>query len=152
MVEHCRACHGLHWLGAVIVALASTGLRISELASLRWTDLDLRSKTIRLTDERASRRCKGRTVRRFKGRRGRSLPVHDVLKPDTVRFIREVIKPLKERFPTPPEGLGFEHGRMHGFRHYFSRRRSGAAPRKPRSKNGWGFFGKGGGREQRGYT
>ncbi|MCH7814806.1 MAG: tyrosine-type recombinase/integrase [Planctomycetes bacterium] len=43
------------------------------------------------------------------------------IKPDRVRvlLIRDVIEPLKKRFPTPPGERGFEHGRVHGFRHYF---------------------------------
>src|SRR5262249_40932432 len=130
----------------VIIGLSHTGLRIAELASLRWSDVDLRSKTIRLTDERASRRRKRwGAARRTKGRRDRTLPIHPelyhvlialernpdgrlfhgrrggLLKPDTVRviFLREVIDPLKQQFPTPPGEVGFEHGRLHSFRHFF---------------------------------
>jgi site-specific recombinase XerD len=32
---------------------------------------------------------------------------------------REVIERLKGRFPTPAGEIGFEHGRVHSFRHYF---------------------------------
>jgi hypothetical protein len=43
------------------------------------------------------------------------------VKPDTIRsiLIRDVIEPLKAGFPTPAGELGFEHGRVHSFRHYF---------------------------------
>jgi integrase len=146
MIEHCRSRPDLYWLADVIIALACTGLRISELASVRWTDLDQGLTVLRLTDERASvRRRQLGTLRTTKGRRDRSLPVHPdlrvvpealhqgadnrvfrgprggLLKPDTVRVIllREVITPLKGRFPTPPGEIGFEHGRVHSFRHYF---------------------------------
>jgi len=149
MVNYCRSTPALTWLAAVIVALACTGLRIGELASLRWSDVDMRSKTILLTDERASsRRKKLGQVRTIKGKRNRSLPVHldllavfvelkasgagddgrvfhgprgGKLKPDTVRniLLREVIGSLKDRFPTPTGEIGFEHGRVHSFRHYF---------------------------------
>jgi len=34
-------------------------------------------------------------------------------------LLRDVIRPLKQRFPTPPGEIGFEHGRVHSFRHYF---------------------------------
>jgi integrase len=146
MVEHCRRVPALQWLANVIVALACTGLRISELAALRWSDLDQKWRMIRLTDERASsRRHVLGNVRTTKGRRGRALPVHSelhqvllsmprhkdgrifhgprggALKPDTVRviFMREVIGALKKDFPTPPEEIGFEHGRLHSFRHYY---------------------------------
>ncbi len=33
-----------------------------------------------------------------------------------------MIEPLKERFPTPEGQIGFEHGRIHSFRHYFCSR------------------------------
>jgi hypothetical protein len=51
----------------------------------------------------------------FAGPKGRRL------KADVVRniFIREVLKPLRLKFPTPAGEIGFEHGRLHSFRHYF---------------------------------
>ena len=52
MIEHCRQRPKLNWLANVIVAMACTGLRISELSSLRWTDFEFRSLTIRIADER----------------------------------------------------------------------------------------------------
>ncbi len=33
--------------------------------------------------------------------------------------VRDVIKPLQKEFPTPDSETGFEHGRLHSFRHYF---------------------------------
>jgi len=146
MVQHCRGTADLHWLADVIVALACTGLRISELAALRWTDLDAGCNTIRLTDERSSsRRQELGDVRTTKGRRDRVLPIHPDLrrvllglpkqpdgrifhgprggrlKPDTVRNVltRDVIEPLTERFPAPPGDIGFAHGRVHSLRHFF---------------------------------
>ena len=43
------------------------------------------------------------------------------LKPDTVRriLVREVIKPLAKKCPTPEGEKGFTDGRLHSFRHYF---------------------------------
>lgn len=41
MVDLCRSSTRLHWLADVIVALAATGMRIGELAALRWSDVDL---------------------------------------------------------------------------------------------------------------
>jgi integrase len=43
------------------------------------------------------------------------------LKPDTVRIVlvRDVLKPLAKRFPSPPQGAGFRDGRLHSFRHAF---------------------------------
>jgi len=145
MLEHCQSREDLQWLAHVILALSCTGMRISELASLRWSDLDKLMTYIHLTDERSRGHRTDGTVRTTKGKRSRRIPIHPELakclsqirrqkdgrifhgprggklKPDTVRniFIREVLTPLKVRFPKPPEGLGFEDGRLHSFRHYF---------------------------------
>ena len=146
MIAHCRADEELHWLADVIVALACTGMRISELASLRRSDIDLAAGLIRLTDERAQRhRAGSREIRTTKGGRGRTLPIHaqlrkvvermpahadgrllhgprgGKLKPDTIRnvLIRDVLKPLRYQFPAPEGERGFADGRLHSFRHYF---------------------------------
>lgn len=100
-----------------------------------------------LTDERAShkRKALGLDVRKTKGKRGRMVPIdsslrevierqpqskdgllfHDAvgnrLRVDRVRnvFIREVVKPLTTQYPMAHGEVGFEHGRLHGFRHFF---------------------------------
>jgi integrase len=124
MVKHCQDHPSLAWLGGVIIALASTGFRISELASLRWSDVDLPNFRLQLTDE-SGRSRKQVKKRELKSGRSRKLTIHSEfatllagmsrndslifhgprggrLKPDTVRriFIEEVIEPLKERFPS----------------------------------------------------
>ena len=104
-------------------------------------------KMIHLTDERASskREDLGGTRRRTKGRKNRMIPIDSalgevinalprlangrlfqgpsekVLTQRVVRdtFIAEVIEPLKGSFPCPKGEIGFEHGRMHSFRHFF---------------------------------
>jgi integrase len=146
MVKHCQADTKLAWLVHVIIALAHTGLRISELAGLRWGDVAPDRKTIRVADERASRRKqKSGTARTTKGRPSRTVPIHPAFKqllvglkrqPDgfvfhaarggRIRprnvlqmFIDDVVEPLKKDFPTPAGEFGFEHGRLHSFRHYF---------------------------------
>jgi integrase len=148
MVEHCRSHADLNWLMEVIVGLACTGLRIGELAALRWSDLHLDegAPLLRLTDDRASQRRRQRgSDRRLKGRRGRSLPIHPSflqvlrsmtrhsdgrvfhgprggrLKGDTVRLtlVNQVIESLNEKFPTAKGDIGFADGRVHSFRHYF---------------------------------
>jgi integrase len=144
MVEYCRARTSLKWLGDVIIALACTGLRIAELCSLRWSDLDLQNERLKLTDETGRAIKSDRKRRQLKSGRSRTFPIHrelmavlkgllrrdgDVfrgprggrLKPDTVRriLVREVIQPLAEKFPTPEGEKGFAQGRLHSFRHYF---------------------------------
>jgi integrase len=54
MVKHCMASPRLVWLGHVIIALAHLGVRIGELAGLRWSDVDLKSNVVRIADERAN--------------------------------------------------------------------------------------------------
>jgi integrase len=146
MIDHCKDNPKLVWLANVILALAHTGLRIGELAGLRWSDLDLNSNVICVPDERSSRhKQEAGTARTTKGRRSRSVPIHPrlktlllilerkshgrvfhaplggVLRPDNVRhlFVRDVIGALKSIFPTPKGEIGFEHGRPHSFRHFF---------------------------------
>lgn len=144
MIEHCRAKPKLQWMADLIIALACTGLRISEMASLRWSDLDLEAGRLKLTDETGRPNQSGRGRRKLKSGRSRSFPIHPDLrtvldrlphtdahvfhgprggriKPDTIRIVlvREVIKPLKERFPKRGDEKSFEDGRVHSFRHYF---------------------------------
>ncbi len=144
MVQHCQSGDGPAWLGNVIVALACTGLRIAELVSLRWADIDFETERITLTDETGRSAVPDRKRRQLKSGRSRSFPIHDDLmevlkriprvdgyifhgprggrlKADTVRLvlIREVLTPLAEKFPTPKGEKGFIHGRLHSFRHYF---------------------------------
>jgi integrase len=146
MLDHCRGLPDLEWLARMILALAMTGLRISELSSLRWSDLDLEGGMIRLADETTSgRRRSRRQARTLKSGRGRSFPIREELlaelrclprhpegsvfhgprggrlKPDVVRrvLIREVLKPLAGRFPTPGGEVGFADGQLHSFRHFY---------------------------------
>jgi len=144
-LDFCRKHAELNWLADIVTALACTGLRISELASLRWDDLDGDVQMLRIADERHSRRRSGSEARRTKTGPSRAFPVHPDfaavltkmarsndgfvfhgplggrLKADTVRriLVRDVLEKLKERFPTPAGSIGFEHGRLHSFRHYF---------------------------------
>jgi integrase len=147
MVRHCRTHVELDWLGDVLTALACTGLRISELASLRRSDIDLEKNLIRLTDESTQPKRKRQQVRQTKSGRGRSFPVHQDLqpvvekllrskgdgfvfhgpkggrlKPDTIRqtLVRSVLTALEEEFPPRDGELGFKDGRLHSFRHYFA--------------------------------
>lgn len=147
MVKHCRANPELAWLEHVIVGLTTTGLRISELAGLKWGDIDLAAGHLKLTDESGRAIKKGDTKRRrqLKSGRSRCLPIYPDLattlaalpridayvfhgphggrlKPDTVRrcLVRDVIEPLAEQFPSPEGEQGFADARLHSFRHYFA--------------------------------
>jgi integrase len=142
MIKHCRSRQDLIWLADVIIGLACTGLRISELAALRWTDVEFDREMITLTDESGYRADHSRQL---KSGRSRSLPIHSdlmaalkamsrsgtlvyrgprggKLKPDTVRniLIRDVIKPLSGQFPGRTGKKSFIDGRLHSFRHYFA--------------------------------
>jgi integrase len=146
MIDLCLNRPDLRWLGHVLFALAHLGLRISELAALRWTDVDLAQGFVRIADERASsRKTKAGTARTTKGRRSRVIPIHPelaklllkmgrradgrvfqaikggILRPDNARaiFIRDVVEALTERFPTPADEIGFAAVRFHSLRHYF---------------------------------
>ncbi len=147
MIAHCEQTPPLRWLGQIIVGLAFTGLRISELSSLRWSDVDLENGMIVLTDERRSRaRRKSGDFRTLKGKRSRQFPIHVELrrllemlprqsdglvfhgpkgariKPGRVlkRLLSGVIQPLASRFPRRlGEAIGFADGRVHSLRHFF---------------------------------
>lgn len=53
MVEWCRRDPSLQWLGDVIEVLAHTGLRIGELAQLRWRHIDVENRWLHVIDESA---------------------------------------------------------------------------------------------------
>ena len=158
IVEHCRSSPTLGWLGEICVTLGFTGMRISELAQLRSSDLNFEKRVITLVDEsRRNMQPGGRAARTLKSKRGRSFPMNEKLipvlknvpkhcdgfvfhgplggqlKPDTVRniLVQQVLEPLKTRFPTAAGEEGFEHGRLHSFRHFFCSQcaNSGAAER-----------------------
>ena len=144
MIHHCCQSTELDWLRGVIIALSCTGLRIGELASLRWSDIRIDNRTLTISDESGFVN-KSSERRSTKSSRSRHIPIHENLaalleslprrstsvflgprggrlKPDTVRniLVREVIKPLSKQFPKKfPGERSFEDGRLHSFRHYF---------------------------------
>lgn len=145
MVEYCERFPDLNWLKAVIIGLSHTGMRVSELANLRWSDISFDSAVVTVADERASRRQTTRPGRTTKGRRSRHVPLHPELqrvlvpaerakdgyvfraarggrlRPRNVldAFIKEIINPLTKQFPTSEGDIGFEQGTLHSFRHFF---------------------------------
>ncbi len=146
IVDFCRQNKVYDWLADVCVGLACTGLRISELASLRWADISTDSRQLTLTDERVHATRDLLEQRRVKSHKSRSFPVHDHLlavvqtlprhdafvfhgprggrlKPDTARnALIRVLKLLANRFPSQMLAKGFADGRLHSFRHYFCSR------------------------------
>lgn len=144
MIARCRKEPGLNWLGDVLTALACTGLRMGELATLQWSDLDLTGQTLRLTDQTSNCKLSFPVRRRTKTGRSRSFPINPELTAVLNRipknsgyvfegpeggplqhqkvlraFVRDVVTPLAPEFPTKENEIGFEHGRLHSFRHFF---------------------------------
>jgi len=146
MLEVCFGQAALNWLGNLLATLATTGIRIGEAQQLRWSDIDFENSVIHIRDERShTRKQLAGIARTTKGKRSRAIPMHPKLKnilksmsrnqdgyvfhgprggrlkQNTVRniLIRRVIQPLKDQFPTVAGETGFEHGRLHSFRHFF---------------------------------
>jgi integrase len=66
-------------LEGVIAGLVCTGLPISELASLRWSDIDLTRGFIKLVDEGGQPKKSTRANRELKSGGSRVLPIHEDL-------------------------------------------------------------------------
>src|SRR5580704_14299041 len=64
------------WLGNIVSGLATTGVRISELAALRWNDVSDDLQIIQIVDERHRRPRAGAEVRTTKTGRSRAFPIH----------------------------------------------------------------------------
>jgi integrase len=144
IVAYCKEHEELAWLGNVFVGLACTGMRIGELASLRWADVDVEQNNIRLTNDPSGRRWPAKR-RRTKSRRDRSFPIHPdfqqvlnalprhsdgrvfhgplggLLKADTVRniLIDRVLPPVAATMKKNGTNGDVTRGRLHSFRHYF---------------------------------
>lgn len=147
IIAYCRARDELRWLADIVIALARTGLRISELVELRWANVDLDRAVLHLRDtSRRARKSERKEAQTTKSHNDRTLTIHrDLLavlrqlprvadqrvfhgprggrlKPDTVRRIlqRDVLAALAEQFPAADGRAGITAGRLHSFRHYFA--------------------------------
>ena len=144
IIAHCERDRSLVWLGQILFTLGATGMRISELAQLRWSNIDANFEHISLVDE-SRKITTGRARQTLKNKRGRTFSLHADLrpilkslpraadglvfhgplggrvKPDTLRniLIKQVLTPLANRFPSAPGDKGFNDGRLHSFRHLF---------------------------------
>ena len=144
ILSWCAKSTELMWLWRVIIALAFTGLRISELASLKWSDIRFDARALTIADESGFVE-QDSDRRSTKNSRSRHIPLRKELlvmlesipqdnqyvflgprggrlKQDTVRniLVREVITKLKDKFPKKyPGERSFEDGRLHSLRHFF---------------------------------
>ncbi|WP_144985725.1 tyrosine-type recombinase/integrase [Gimesia aquarii] len=91
----------LIWLRSAVLALSTTGLGISELADLHWSDIDLNRGMITLSDESTSRPQSSREWRSTKSGYSRLFLSHADL--------RNVLETLTHT----------TDGRRHSLRHYF---------------------------------
>lgn len=143
ILQRCRQVPELGWVGDVVTGLACTGVRIEELANLKWADVDLVNNRITLVDE-SGRGGQGDSKRTLKSGRNRSFPLHADLVPVLVGLpkvdayvfhgpnnrrldsrvvrrilVKDILTPLAEKFPAVDGGQSFIDGRLHSFRHYF---------------------------------
>lgn len=61
LIEVCDAT-GRHTLATMVILAASTGMRSSEVAGLRWRNVDRRRKIVRVVEQSASSHIKGQPV------------------------------------------------------------------------------------------
>lgn len=143
ILQRCREVPDLSWIGNVVIGLACTGMRIEELANLKWPDVDLVNNRITLVDE-SGRGGNVDAKRTLKSGRSRAFPLYPELvavlvsmpKPDAYVFhgpngrrldsrlvrqilVKRILTPLAEKFPAVKGGQSFIDGRLHSFRHYF---------------------------------
>ena len=143
ILQRCREVPVLGWIGDAATGLACSGMRIEELANLKWADVDLVNNRITLVDE-SGRGAQSDSKRTLKSGHNRSFPLHPDLAavltrlpkidayvfhgPNGRRFdsrlirrmlVKNVITPLAEKFPAVNGGQSFIDGRLHSFRHYF---------------------------------
>ena len=147
ILERCHKENGLSQLKLIATVLAHTGMRISELFKLKWSDIDFNYDVIHIEDEHGISH-KVADSRSTKSKKSREVPIHSEVRlalesikgPKTGRvfkgrnggricykslkakFVDRVIQPLAARFPGRPGKPSFADGRFHTFRHFFCSR------------------------------
>lgn len=147
ILEMCQIQKGLSQLQSIVIVLAHTGMRISELIKLKWSDVDFENDVIHIEDEHGVSH-KVADSRSTKSKKSREVPIHlevrtalEVIKgPRTGRVFKgrkvghinykalkaklvgKVIQPLAGQFPGKPGKPSFADGRFHTFRHFFCSR------------------------------
>jgi integrase len=120
LYPHCK-----DWFYTFVAIALNTGLRMNEIRSLTWDDVDLRDRVIKIrSDEDFT----------TKGRKNRELPISEFLyqvlrkAPRHIRcpyviFTKEGVVPwengVRKRFRTARKRAGLPHFRIHDFRHTF---------------------------------
>src|SRR4051812_32578187 len=81
MIARCCSRDDLKWLGQVLVGLVYTGMRIDELAQLRWPAVDFDRNMLRVIDNpRTSLKRNNRVEVSTKTHASRNLPIHPELR------------------------------------------------------------------------
>jgi len=143
IIEHCNANVSRDWLADLLLALATTGMRISELVDLRWANVDIEARVLHVQDNRHAARINNASVQTTKGRRSRMIPIHPELlvvllkrqrdsafvfvgkkggrlKPDRVRqSLKAVLLSMKSKRSSVHGESDFDRLRPHGLRHFF---------------------------------
>jgi len=117
------ACTG--WLHTFVALALNTGLRLSEILALKWEDIDLRNRVVKVrSDEEFT----------TKGKRNRMVPINDFLAGVLSRVSRHITSPFViynkggaspkackvwSRFKYALKQAGLPHFRVHDLRHTY---------------------------------
>ena len=147
ILEKARNLQDGDWMYRALLGLTFTGMRVNELVSLRWSDIDFENNQIHIRDE-GFKSPLDQGARRTKSGQSRIVPIQDRLREELKKaegrpvdlvfpnpngkplntdwfrrqFEKSIITPLSARFASFHKGKGFETGRFHSFRHSFCAR------------------------------
>lgn len=147
ILEKAKSLQQGDWMYRALLGLTFTGMRVNELVSLKWSDIDFENNLIHIRDE-GFKSPLDQDARRTKSGQSRIVPIqsrlHEELKKSEGRptdlvftnpngkplntdwfrlqFEKLIITPLSARFNSLQNGRGFKTGRFHSFRHSFCAR------------------------------